>query len=100
MRAARDAANLAEMDEPRYRVLCLPGGLGTAAFYDDILAAPSLAAGGVRAIAVTLPGFGGVPFPAGFDATLEAYGRGTRRQGSRDPCQPPTTSRPTAGPST
>jgi pimeloyl-ACP methyl ester carboxylesterase len=73
MRAARDAANLAEMDEPRYRVLCLPGGLGTAAFYDDILAAPALAAGGVRAIAVTLPGFGGVPFPAGFDATLEAY---------------------------
>jgi pimeloyl-ACP methyl ester carboxylesterase len=53
--------------------LCLPGGLGTAAFFDDIAAAPALAAGGVRAVAVTLPGFGGVPLPAGFDSTLEAY---------------------------
>jgi pimeloyl-ACP methyl ester carboxylesterase len=34
---------------------------------------PALVAGGVRAIATTLPGFGGVPFPAGFDATPEAY---------------------------
>jgi pimeloyl-ACP methyl ester carboxylesterase len=60
-------------DNPRYRVLCLPGGLCTAAFYDDLLATPALATGGVRAIATTLPGFGGVPFPAGFDATPEAH---------------------------
>jgi pimeloyl-ACP methyl ester carboxylesterase len=60
-------------EDPRYRVLCLPGGLCTAAFYDDLLATPALAAGGVRAIATTLPGFGGVPFPAGFDATPEAH---------------------------
>jgi pimeloyl-ACP methyl ester carboxylesterase len=54
-------------------LLCLPGGLGTAAFFDDIAAAPALAAGGVRAVAATLPGIGGVPYPAGFDPTLEAY---------------------------
>jgi pimeloyl-ACP methyl ester carboxylesterase len=59
--------------DPRYRVLCLPGGLCTAAFYDELLATPALAAGGVRAFATTLPGFGGVPFPAGFDATVEAH---------------------------
>jgi pimeloyl-ACP methyl ester carboxylesterase len=70
MRAARDAANLEDMST---NVLCLPGGLGTAAFFDDIAAAPALKAGGVQAIAVTLPGFGGVPLPAGFDSTLEAY---------------------------
>ena len=60
-------------DDPRYRVLCLPGGLCTARFYDDVLAASALAAGGIRAFATTLPGFGGVPFPAGFDASPEAH---------------------------
>ena len=60
-------------DDPRYRVLCLPGGLCTAAFYDDLLATPALATGGIRAIATTLPGFGGVPFPPGFDASVEAH---------------------------
>ena len=60
-------------DDPRHRILCLPGGLCTAVFYDDLLAAPALAAGRVRAFATTLPGFGGVPFPAGFDASPEAH---------------------------
>jgi pimeloyl-ACP methyl ester carboxylesterase len=60
-------------EDPRHRVLCLPGGLCTAVFYDDVLATPVLAAGGVRAFATTLPGFGGVPFPAGFDASPEAH---------------------------
>ena len=60
-------------DDPRHRVLCLPGGLCTAPFYDELLATEALAAGGVRAIATTLPGFGGVPFPAGFDASPEAH---------------------------
>jgi pimeloyl-ACP methyl ester carboxylesterase len=60
-------------DDPRSRVLCLPGGLCTAVFYDDLLAVPALAAGGVRAFATTLPGFGGVPFPPGFDASVEAH---------------------------
>ena len=60
-------------DDPHYRVLCLPGGLCTAAFYDDLLAAPALVTGGIRAFATTLPGFGGVPFPPGFDASVEAH---------------------------
>ena len=60
-------------DDPDHRVLCLPGGLCTAPFYDDLLRMPALAARGVRAMATTLPGFGGVPFPAGFDATPEAH---------------------------
>lgn len=60
-------------DHPDHRVLCLPGGLCTAPFYDDVLAMPALAAHGVRAIATTLPGFGGVPFPPGFDASVEAH---------------------------
>ena len=34
-------------DDPRYRVLCLPGGLCTAVFYDDVLATPALTAGAV-----------------------------------------------------
>ena len=51
----------------------LPGGLCTAVFYDELLATEALAAGGVRAFATTLPGFGGVPFPAGFDASPEAH---------------------------
>ena len=38
-----------------------------------MLAEPALAANGVRAIATTLPGFGRVPFPPGFDAGVEAY---------------------------
>lgn len=54
-------------------MLCLPGGLATAPFYDDVLAEPALAASGVRAIATTLPGFSRVPFPPGFDASVEAY---------------------------
>ena len=72
MRAAR-RCQPCQMDEPRYRVLCMPGGLCTAVFYDDLLATPALAAGGSPGDRLTLPGFGGVPFPAGFDASLEAY---------------------------
>jgi pimeloyl-ACP methyl ester carboxylesterase len=60
-------------ENPRYRVLCLPGGLCTAEFYAELLATPKLATAGVRAFATTLPGFGGVPFPAGFDPTPEAH---------------------------
>jgi pimeloyl-ACP methyl ester carboxylesterase len=60
-------------DDPEHRVLCLPGGLCTAPFYDDLLAEPALARHGVRGIATTLPGFGGVPFPPGFDASVAEY---------------------------
>jgi pimeloyl-ACP methyl ester carboxylesterase len=40
-------------------VLLLPGGLCTAAFYDDVLADPRLAQAPVRLVAATVPGFGG-----------------------------------------
>ena len=53
-------------------VYCLPGGLCTAAF-DELFAEPAIAEGDVRLIATTVPGFGGVPLPTGFDATVESH---------------------------
>jgi pimeloyl-ACP methyl ester carboxylesterase len=55
------------------KVLCLPGGLCTAAFFDDLFAEPAITEGDVRLIATTVPGFGGVPLPSGFDATVESH---------------------------
>jgi len=60
-------------DEAERRVLCLPGGLGTAAFFDDLFAEPAIVDGSVRLFATTLPGFGGVPLPKGFDARVESH---------------------------
>jgi pimeloyl-ACP methyl ester carboxylesterase len=45
--------------DARHAALLLPGGLCTAAFYDDVLADPRLAAAPVRMVATTIPGFGG-----------------------------------------
>ena len=42
-----------------HTVLLLPGGLCTAAFYDDVMKA--LAGSDVRCVAITMPGFGGTP---------------------------------------
>lgn len=56
-----------------HKVLCLPGGLCTAAFFDDLFAEPAIAGGNVRLVATTVPGFGGIPLPSGFDATVEAH---------------------------
>ena len=54
-----------------HTVLLLPGALCTAAFYDDLLAEPSLSETSVRFVATTLPGFGGTtPFD---DSGMEAY---------------------------
>jgi pimeloyl-ACP methyl ester carboxylesterase len=52
-------------------VLLLPGGLGTAHFYDDVLRAPALQGQDVRFVAATPPGFGGRPGPD--DLTVEHY---------------------------
>jgi pimeloyl-ACP methyl ester carboxylesterase len=57
------------------KVLCLPGGLCTAAFFDDLFAEPAIAEGDVRLIATTVPGFGGVPLPAGFDGSVESHAK-------------------------
>jgi pimeloyl-ACP methyl ester carboxylesterase len=54
-------------------ILFLPGGLCTAAFFDDLLAEPALTAAGLRLVAVTPPGFGGVPLPERFDPTMEGF---------------------------
>ena len=55
----------------RHSVLLLPGGLCTAAFYDDLLADPRLVAHDVRFVAATPPGFGGQPPP--LEIGMESY---------------------------
>jgi pimeloyl-ACP methyl ester carboxylesterase len=62
-------------DEPSRRVLMLPANMATAEFFRGMVTDPALASAGVRAVAATPPGFGGVPAPAGFDFTLESYAR-------------------------
>ena len=46
-------------EDAAHRVLLLPGALATAAFYEDMLAEPTIAAARIRFVATTLPGFGG-----------------------------------------
>jgi pimeloyl-ACP methyl ester carboxylesterase len=55
--------------DAEHTVLLLPGGLGAAAFFDDVVAEPAL--GQARLVATTLPGFGGTPRPD--DLALESY---------------------------
>jgi pimeloyl-ACP methyl ester carboxylesterase len=56
-----------------HTVLLLPGALCTAAFYDDLLAEPSLSDAPIRFVATTLPGFGAtVPLE---DLSVESYAR-------------------------
>jgi len=52
-----------------HTALLLPGGLCTAAFYDDVMKA--LEGSDVRCVAITLPGFGGTPPTR--DATTESH---------------------------
>jgi pimeloyl-ACP methyl ester carboxylesterase len=52
-----------------HTVLLLPGGLCTAAFYDDVMKA--LEGSDVRCVAITLPGFAGTPPTR--DLTLESH---------------------------
>jgi pimeloyl-ACP methyl ester carboxylesterase len=61
-------------DRPSRRVLMLPANMATAEFFRDMVADPALASAGVRAVAATPPGFGGVPAPEGFDFSVESYG--------------------------
>ena len=46
-----------------HTVLLLPGALATAAFYDDLLAEPSMSKAPIRFVATTVPGFGGTALP-------------------------------------
>ena len=54
-------------------VLLLPGALATAAFYDDLLAEPTMRDASIRFVATTVPGFGGTPAPE--DVSMENYAR-------------------------
>lgn len=62
-------------EDAAHSVLMLPGGGVTASFYDEVLAEPAIAAGDTRLIATTLPGYGGVPLPDGFDCSVEGNAR-------------------------
>ena len=56
-----------------HSVLLIPGALCTAAFYDDLLAEPSLRGAAIRFVAATLPGFGGTrPLE---DLGIESYSK-------------------------
>lgn len=59
--------------DAEHTVLLLPGGMSTAAFYDDLIAVPRLRQASLRLVATTLPGHGGTPPPA--DVGLENYAR-------------------------
>jgi pimeloyl-ACP methyl ester carboxylesterase len=54
-----------------HTVLLLPGALATPAFYDDLLAQPSIRDAPIRFIATTLPGFGGTMAPD--DVSMGSY---------------------------
>ena len=54
-------------------VLLLPGALCTAAFYDDLLAEPSMSKAPIRFVATTVPGFGGTAPPT--DMSMESYSK-------------------------
>ena len=60
-------------DVAEHTVLLLPGALCSAAFYDDLIAEPSLRRASVRFAATTLPGFGGTE--ALDDVSIENYAR-------------------------
>ena len=56
-----------------HTVLLLPGALCTAAFYDDLLAEPSMSKAPIRFVATTVPGFGGTAPPE--DMSMESYSK-------------------------
>ena len=60
-----------------HRVLLLPGALATWAFYEDLLAEPSIRESGISFIATTVPGFGGTAAPA--DLSMESYSSSASR---------------------
>ncbi len=56
-----------------HRVLLLPGGICTAAFFDDLRSEPALAQAPIQLVAATLPGFAGTPAP--HDVSIESYAK-------------------------
>jgi len=64
-------------EDANHRVLLLPGALATWAFYEDILAEPSIRESGIRFIATTVPGFGGTAAPN--DLSMQSYSSSASR---------------------
>ena len=64
-------------ENAEHRVLLLPGALATWAFYEDLLAEPSIRESGISFIATTVPGFGGTAAPA--DLSMESYSSSASR---------------------
>jgi SAM-dependent methyltransferase len=57
--------------DAEHAAFLLPGGMCTAAFYEEVMAEPKLA--GIRLVAATMPGHGGTPAPQ--DASVENCAR-------------------------
>ena len=60
-----------------HAVLLLPGALASAAFYDDLLAEPTLTSASVRFVVTTLPGYAGTPALA--DSSMEGLAASARK---------------------
>jgi len=71
----RDGWELLESGPPNadHSVLLIPGTLGTAAFFEELMAEPKLGESSVRLVATTLPGYGGTPPTE--DVSIEGYAR-------------------------
>jgi pimeloyl-ACP methyl ester carboxylesterase len=63
-----------------HTVLLLPGGMCTAAFFDDVVRDPKLSGASIRLVATTVPGFGGTQ--ALEDPTMEHVARAAGRLAS------------------
>jgi pimeloyl-ACP methyl ester carboxylesterase len=57
--------------DAEHTVLLLPGALCTAAFFEDLIAEPSMGGASLRLVATTVPGFGGTQPP--HDLSMETY---------------------------
>ena len=60
-----------------HTVLLIPGGMCTAAFYDEFVKEPALSGASIRFVSATLPGFGTArpPVEPTMQAAVEYYGR-------------------------
>ncbi|MDH4220283.1 MAG: alpha/beta hydrolase [Candidatus Aminicenantes bacterium] len=60
-------------EAPKFRVLALPGLMGSDVVFSKLMAEPSLAEAAVHIIAGNPPGFKGLPVPHDFDFSIESY---------------------------
>ena len=60
-----------------HSVLLIPGTLGSAAFFEEVMTEPTLGESSVRLVATTLPGYGGTPPTQ--DVSIEGYAQGASK---------------------